>query len=201
MSVMALGNDQIPCRGGEGDWPKARRLGGAFASQATAAKVQRSRTSQAASEAVWTYQLGGYPVLKKWLGYRQADRRGGKPLTDMDRHWFRSIVQRIAALLALSAKLDSLYQQVVTDCFTTAGLGISPEASRERRDAKKKKVGNAKVTPAMKPMAKGTKKRPDLRARNYARPQSCIANWHAVLLKDRGWAGEGQHFTVCSTAA
>jgi hypothetical protein len=27
-------------------------------------------------EAVWSYQLGGYPVLKKWLGYRQADRRG-----------------------------------------------------------------------------------------------------------------------------
>jgi hypothetical protein len=23
-------------------------------------------------DAVWTYQLGGYPVLKKWLGYRQA---------------------------------------------------------------------------------------------------------------------------------
>ncbi len=109
-------------------------------------------------EAVWTYRLGGYPVLKKWLGYRQADRRGGKPLTDMDRHWFRSIVQRIAALPALSAKLDSLYQEIITDCFTTAELGISPEASRERRDAKKKKVGNAKVTPAMKPMAKGTKK-------------------------------------------
>jgi len=26
-------------------------------------------------ERVWTYQLGGYPVLKKWLSYRQADRR------------------------------------------------------------------------------------------------------------------------------
>lgn len=33
-------------------------------------------------ELVWTYQLGGYPALKKWLGYRQADRRDGKPLTD-----------------------------------------------------------------------------------------------------------------------
>ena len=30
-------------------------------------------------EAVWTYQLGGYPVLKKWLGHRQADRRDGNP--------------------------------------------------------------------------------------------------------------------------
>ena len=32
-------------------------------------------------EAVWQYQLAGYPVIKKWLGYRQADRRDGKPLT------------------------------------------------------------------------------------------------------------------------
>jgi hypothetical protein len=31
-------------------------------------------------EAVWTYQLGGYPVHKKWLGYCQADRRDGNPL-------------------------------------------------------------------------------------------------------------------------
>lgn len=31
-------------------------------------------------ELVWSYQLGGYPVLKKWLGYRQADRR--RPTAD-----------------------------------------------------------------------------------------------------------------------
>jgi Type ISP C-terminal specificity domain len=36
-------------------------------------------------ETVWTYQLGGYPVLKKWLGYRQADRHDGKPLSDDER--------------------------------------------------------------------------------------------------------------------
>jgi len=58
-------------------------------------------------EAVWKYQLGGYPVLKKWLSYRQADRRDGKPLTDVERRWFRSIIQRIAALLALSPLLNS----------------------------------------------------------------------------------------------
>jgi hypothetical protein len=48
-------------------------------------------------ELVWTYQLGGYPVLKKWLGYRQADRREGQPFTDDERRWFRQIIQRIAA--------------------------------------------------------------------------------------------------------
>jgi hypothetical protein len=105
-------------------------------------------------EAVWKYQLGGYPVLKKWLGYRQADRREGKPLTDDERRWFRSIVQRIAALLALSPQLNSLYQEASANCFTTIELGISAESARERRDAKKKKVGSTKITPAMKPKAK-----------------------------------------------
>lgn len=75
-------------------------------------------------EAVWTYQLGGYPVLKKWLGYRQADRRDDKPLTDDERKWFRQIVQRIAALLALGGELDTLYQQAATDAFTATELGI-----------------------------------------------------------------------------
>jgi SAM-dependent methyltransferase len=75
-------------------------------------------------EAVWTYQLGGYPVLKKWLGYRQADRRDGKPLTDDERKWFRQVIQRISALLALGAELDDLYQRAAADAFTAAELGI-----------------------------------------------------------------------------
>src|SRR5205823_14292473 len=75
-------------------------------------------------EAVWTYQLGGYPVLKKWLGYRQADRRGGKPLGDDERRWFRQIIQRIAALLALGPSLDGLYQEAAVGAFTAEELGL-----------------------------------------------------------------------------
>jgi len=73
-------------------------------------------------ELAWTYQLGGYPVLKKWLGYRQADRRDGKPLTDDERRWFRQIIQRIAALLALGPSLDGLYQEAVANAFTSDEL-------------------------------------------------------------------------------
>ncbi|HEY5305716.1 MAG TPA: type ISP restriction/modification enzyme [Pseudolabrys sp.] len=76
-------------------------------------------------ELIWHYELGGYPVLKKWLGYRQADRRDGKPLTDDERKWFREIVQRIAALLALGHSLDALYQDVVTNAFTIDELEIA----------------------------------------------------------------------------
>jgi hypothetical protein len=75
-------------------------------------------------EAVWTYQLGGYPVLKKWLGYRQADRRDDRALTDDERRWFRQVIQRIAALLALGNDLDALYQEAVIDAFTATELEI-----------------------------------------------------------------------------
>ena len=75
-------------------------------------------------ELVWTYQLGGYPVLKKWLGYRQADRRDGNPLTDGERRWLRETIQRIAALLALGPRLDALYQAAAGDAFTVEELKI-----------------------------------------------------------------------------
>jgi len=75
-------------------------------------------------EAVWTYQLGGYPVLKKWLGYRQADRRDDRPLTDDERLWFRQVIQRIAALLALGPTLDALYQEASAGAFTATELDI-----------------------------------------------------------------------------
>lgn len=75
-------------------------------------------------ETVWLYQLGGYPVLKKWLGYRQADRNKGKPLSDDERRWLRQMIQRIAALHALSPSLDALYQDVVANSFTAAELNV-----------------------------------------------------------------------------
>ena len=75
-------------------------------------------------EAVWLYQLGGYPVLKKWLGYRQADRRNGSPLSDDERRWLRQMVQRIAALEAMGPSLDALYQDAATDSFTAVDLEL-----------------------------------------------------------------------------
>jgi hypothetical protein len=76
-------------------------------------------------EKVWTYQLGGYPVLKKWLGYRQANRRDDCPLSADERRWFRNIVQRIAALLALEENLNALYSAAAEGAFTATELAIS----------------------------------------------------------------------------
>ena len=76
-------------------------------------------------ELVWNYQLGGYPVLKKWLGYRQTDRRDGRPLTDDERRWFRQIIQRVAALLALGPLLNELYEETAASAFTAEELQIA----------------------------------------------------------------------------
>ena len=48
--------------------------------------------------AVWTYKLGGYQVLKKWVSYRE---RGilGRALTPHEVQYFTEIARRIAAIL------------------------------------------------------------------------------------------------------
>lgn len=68
-------------------------------------------------EDVWLYELGGYPVLKKWLGYRDARRRNNQPLTLSEKDHFRSMVQRIAALLSLSEKLNELYESAAENAW------------------------------------------------------------------------------------
>lgn len=75
-------------------------------------------------KAVWRYELGGYPVLKKWLGYRQANRRDGRPLTLAEAKWFRGIVQRLAALIAMTDELDAAYRDATNDPFTRDELGL-----------------------------------------------------------------------------
>ena len=75
-------------------------------------------------ESVWRYELGGYPVLKKWLGYRQASRRGERPLTVREARHARSIIQRLAALLVLREQLDALYSEACGDSWTAEELGL-----------------------------------------------------------------------------
>ena len=73
---------------------------------------------------VWGHELGGYPVLKKWLGYRHSDRRGGKSLTLAEAEHFRSMVQRLAAVLVLAPDLDAAYEAASGDSFTAEELGL-----------------------------------------------------------------------------
>jgi hypothetical protein len=67
---------------------------------------------------VWTFELGGYSVLKKWLGYRDARRRESRPLTLLEKEHFRSMVQRISGVLALSEQLNGLYERASANAWT-----------------------------------------------------------------------------------
>lgn len=74
---------------------------------------------------VFQHELGGYPVVKKWLGYRDAGRRGGQPLSLDELDHLRSIVHRLAALLALHPELDAVYEKIGGDAFDLVDLGLS----------------------------------------------------------------------------
>jgi hypothetical protein len=79
-------------------------------------------------EDVWRYELGGYPVLKKWLGSRDARRRNNRPLSLAEKDYFRGTVQRIAALLSLRPRLNELYERASTDAWTVdsgEAVGVS----------------------------------------------------------------------------
>lgn len=69
-------------------------------------------------ETVWRYELGGYPVLKKWLGYRDARRRDNQPLSLPEKDHFRSMVQRVAAVISLRDRLNDLYEQAAANAWT-----------------------------------------------------------------------------------
>ncbi len=49
---------------------------------------------------VWTYKLGGYQVLKKWLSYRES-KVLARPLRPDEAHHFAEVARRIAATLNL----------------------------------------------------------------------------------------------------
>ena len=55
--------------------------------------------------AVWTYKLGGYQVLKKWLSYRERSILGRALKTDEVQH-FTDTARRIAAILCLTHSGD-----------------------------------------------------------------------------------------------
>jgi hypothetical protein len=75
-------------------------------------------------ERVWHYELGGYPVIKKWLGYRDRGRRPDVPLSVQESSHLRSMAQRLAAVMRLYPSLDSLYERACQDCFSAEDISL-----------------------------------------------------------------------------
>ena len=57
---------------------------------------------------VWDYTLGGYPVIKKWLAYREYDVLG-RPLKPDEAAYVSEVVRRVAAILLMGPNLDANY--------------------------------------------------------------------------------------------
>ena len=58
--------------------------------------------------AVWDYVLGGYPVVRKWLSYREQ-KMLGRPLRADEARYVTEMARRIAAILLLQPLLDANY--------------------------------------------------------------------------------------------
>lgn len=63
--------------------------------------------------AVWRYSLGGYPVIKKWLSYRELSVLG-RALSVDEVIFVSHMVRRIAAILLLGSALDTNYEAAKT---------------------------------------------------------------------------------------
>ncbi len=62
-------------------------------------------------ERVWTYTIGGYQVIKKWLSYREQVLLG-RSLKQEEVIEVTQIARRIAAILLLEPELDANYEEV-----------------------------------------------------------------------------------------
>ena len=80
---------------------------------------------------IWRYELGGYPVLKKWLGYRQANRWDGAALSLKELDEFRAIIHRIAALLELRPLLDAAYEKACVHPWLIDNFECEPSLALE----------------------------------------------------------------------
>jgi hypothetical protein len=74
---------------------------------------------------VWSYTLGGYQVVKKWLSYREKALLG-RGLTGQEATEVSHMIRRIAALLLLHPALDANYQAVKADPYPWPGAAAVP---------------------------------------------------------------------------
>ena len=82
--------------------------------------------------AVWTYRLGGYQVLKKWLSYRERDILG-RPLRSGEVQHLADTARRVAAILSMSPA-NGVAMNVDMDAFVTERTWTDGESPRIGQD-------------------------------------------------------------------
>ena len=73
-------------------------------------------------EGVWTYTIGGYQVIKKWLSYRDYDLLG-RPLSADEAREVTNMARRIAAILLMEPALDENCRAVRARTWPWPGAG------------------------------------------------------------------------------
>ena len=66
---------------------------------------------------VWSYTIGGYQVIKKWLSYREQELLG-RSLTQEEVMEVMNMARRIAAILLLETELDANYESVKQSTYS-----------------------------------------------------------------------------------
>jgi hypothetical protein len=77
---------------------------------------------------VWTYTIGGYQVMKKWLSYRERALLG-RDLKVEEARYVSEMTRRIAAILLLEPALDANYERVKAETWDWAAARVKPSAT------------------------------------------------------------------------
>jgi hypothetical protein len=67
-------------------------------------------------ETVWTYTIGGYQVIKKWLSYREKPLLG-RSLTPDEVRYVTEMARRLSALITMQTSLDANYREVIQTTY------------------------------------------------------------------------------------
>ena len=67
-------------------------------------------------EKVWTYYIGGYQVIKKWLSYREQ-KLLGRALTPEETREVMNMARRLAAIVLMEPALNANYLAVKDSCY------------------------------------------------------------------------------------
>lgn len=69
---------------------------------------------------VWAMTIGGYPVIKKWLSYREL-KVLGRPLRLEEVTYITEVIRRLKALLLLGGELDANYRNASANTLAVSG--------------------------------------------------------------------------------
>ena len=67
-------------------------------------------------EKVWTYYIGGYQVIKKWLSYREK-KLLGRSITPEETREVRDMARRLAAIVLMEPALNANYLAAKDSCY------------------------------------------------------------------------------------